>query len=78
MIGPWHVPGIFGIMNNIFAIIYLIIVLLFSFWPPALPVTAATMNYSSAVTGAVMIFSVLYYVTLGKRDWSGPVIELPL
>ncbi|KAI9641950.1 hypothetical protein NHQ30_009819 [Ciborinia camelliae] len=73
--GPWHIPGIYGIINNTLAILYLILILFFSFWPPALPVTAANMNYSSLVTGAVMLFCVLYYVTRGKLEWKGPIIE---
>ncbi|KAM0140580.1 hypothetical protein ACHAO1_002264 [Botrytis cinerea] len=76
--GPWHVPGVFGIINNTFAIVYLTIVLFFSFWPSALPVTAANMNYSSLVTGAVMIFSIIYYIILGRHEWNGPVVEVHL
>ncbi|APA11795.1 hypothetical protein sscle_08g065650 [Sclerotinia sclerotiorum 1980 UF-70] len=76
--GPWHIPGLFGIINNSFAVIYLITILFFSFWPPALPVTPANMNYSSLVTGAVMIFCILYYVTFGKVEWKGPVVEVQL
>ncbi|TGO39756.1 hypothetical protein BHYA_0048g00210 [Botrytis hyacinthi] len=76
--GPWHVPGVFGIINNTFAILYLTIILFFSFWPSALPVTTANMNYSSLVTGAVMIFSIIYYVIRGRHEWNGPVVEVHL
>ncbi|KAF7920719.1 hypothetical protein BELL_0233g00180 [Botrytis elliptica] len=76
--GPWHVPGVFGIINNAFAILYLTIILFFSFWPSALPVTAANMNYSSLVTGAVMIFSIIYYIVLGRHEWNGPIVEIHL
>ncbi|PQE06527.1 GABA permease protein [Rutstroemia sp. NJR-2017a WRK4] len=76
--GPWHIPGLFGILNNTFAIVYLTIILFFSFWPPVIPVTVATMNYSSLVTGSVMIFSVLYYLVRGRHEWKGPIIEVHL
>ncbi|TGO31522.1 hypothetical protein BHYA_0586g00010 [Botrytis hyacinthi] len=74
--GPWHVPGTFGIINNGFAIVYLIIMLFFSFWPPATPVTAASMNYSVLVTGSIVIVSIIYYAIRGRHEWVGPVIEI--
>lgn len=43
--GPFHVPGIFGIINNAYACCYMIFVIFWSVWPPATPVTAETMNY---------------------------------
>ncbi|TGO88709.1 hypothetical protein BPOR_0146g00120 [Botrytis porri] len=76
--GPWHVPGVFGTINSTFASLYLTTILFFSFWPFTSPVTAANMNYSSLVTGAVMIFSVIYYIILGRHEWNGPVIEIHL
>ena len=32
--GPWHLPGIFGIINNAYACIYMIFVIFWSVWPP--------------------------------------------
>lgn len=74
--GPWRVPGAMGIANNAFACIYLIVLSFFSFWPTALPVTPANMNYSSLVTGAVVIFSVTYYVMWAHRIYRGPIVEV--
>lgn len=31
--GPWHIPGILGIINNIYACLYMIFVLFWSVWP---------------------------------------------
>lgn len=73
--GPWRIPGVLGIANNAFACIYLIVILFFSFWPPATPVAAATMNYSSVMLGGVLIFSVLYYVVYARKVFQGPVAE---
>ena len=67
--------GTFGIVVNALAILYIIIVLFFSFWPSELPVTPVNMNYSVLITGAAVIFSVLWYLVLGRRDYLGPVIE---
>ena len=74
--GPWHIKGVLGMLNNAFACVYLVIILFFSFWPPATPLVASTMNYSSLVTGAVAIFSVVYYFVWGKKYYQGPIIEV--
>ena len=74
--GPWQIPGIWGIINNSFTILYIIIVFFFSLWPPANHPTAATMNYSSLMFGATMLFSVFYYLLWARRVYTGPVIEV--
>ncbi|KAM4066051.1 amino acid permease [Hirsutella rhossiliensis] len=56
--GPWHVPGVFGIVNNI------------------TPTTLATTNWSVLMTGAVVIFSVIYYLTWAKKEYKGPIMEV--
>lgn len=73
--GPWRFRGFFGIVNNTFTCIYLTVILLFSLWPPATPVDAAIMNYSSLMLGAVLIFSVAYYVLYARKEFQGPVLE---
>ncbi|KAF2774303.1 amino acid transporter [Teratosphaeria nubilosa] len=73
--GPWHLPGIFGTINNIYACCYMIFVIFWSVWPPATPVTAASMNYSVVVTGGVMILAATWYYIRGKRDYKGPLID---
>ena len=73
--GAWYMPGILGPAVNLFAIIYVLIILFFSFWPPELPVGAANMNYTILVTGAVLVFSVVWYYAWGRRDYKGPVID---
>ncbi|MCJ1361288.1 hypothetical protein MMC16_000386 [Acarospora aff. strigata] len=74
--GPWRLPGVLGIINNVFACIYLIVILFFIFWPPVTPTTAKTMNYSSLVTGTVVIFSIAYYFLFAKKEYMGPVVEV--
>ncbi|KAK5117875.1 hypothetical protein LTR85_008649 [Meristemomyces frigidus] len=73
--GPWHLPGIFGIANNIYACLYMIFVIFWSVWPPATPVTASTMNYSVVVTGGVMILSAIWYFVRAKHVYKGPLID---
>ncbi|WAO97123.1 Hypothetical protein NCS54_01483200 [Fusarium falciforme] len=74
--GPFHLPGAFGIANNIFTICYLAVVGFFSFWPPVLNPTPDMMNYSVLVTGSVAIFSVAYYFVQARKDYNGPVVEI--
>ena len=70
--GPFRVRGILGVIVNTLAVLYLLIMIFFSFWPPATPTTPATMNFSVLVMGAVMIFSILYYVFMARNVFRGP------
>lgn len=40
--GPFHVPGLFGTLNNAYACVYMIFVIFWSVWPPVTPVSADT------------------------------------
>ena len=73
--GPWHVPGIWGIINNIYACLYMIFVFFWCMWPPAVPVSAESMNYSVLVTGAVVLFSIFWYLVRGRKEYRGPLVE---
>ena len=74
--GPFHLPGIFGIVVNVFAIIFGLITFFFSFFPVATPVDAAHMNYSVLMTGSVVLFAMLYYVLYAKKIYKGPIVEV--
>ena len=73
--GPWKVPGRLGIIVNVCGIIYMMIILFFSFWPATVNPTAAEMNYSVLVLGFVVIFCVAYYKSTGYRMYKGPLVE---
>lgn len=74
--GPWRIPGIWGIANNVFACAYLAVILFFCCWPATTPVTAATMNYSSLLLGAAVLLSVVYYAVWARKSYVGPVVEV--
>lgn len=74
--GPWKIKGAWGIANNIFACIFLVIITFFSFFPPTAEITPATMNYSVLVFGSVVIFSIFYYVLYAQKFYTGPVVEI--
>ncbi|KAL5337416.1 amino acid/polyamine transporter I [Aspergillus crustosus] len=73
--GPFRVPGIFGVVVNIFAIIYALIAVFFSFWPSFTPVTVETMNFSIVGTVSVIMLSVVYYFVRARHVYTGPIIE---
>ena len=75
MWGPFHLPSIFGIINNAYACCYMIFVIFWSVWPPDTPVTYENMNYSVVVTGGVIIFSIIWYYIRGRKEYHGPTID---
>ncbi|PYH95514.1 amino acid transporter [Aspergillus ellipticus CBS 707.79] len=76
MWGPFRVPGIWGILINGYAITYIIIVIFFSYWPTALPVTVESMNYSVVGTMGVVILAIIYYIFRARHVYTGPIVEV--
>lgn len=74
--GPWHIPGIWGIINNTYACLFMIIIWFFSFWPPQTPVAPDSMNYAALMTGGVALLSTIYYVTYAHKVYQGPLMEI--
>ncbi|KAI1064959.1 hypothetical protein LB507_001241 [Fusarium sp. FIESC RH6] len=74
--GPWHLKGIFGILNNTFACMFIFIVWFFSLWPPQTPVDAASMNYAPLMTGGIAILATIYYFLFASKVYVGPKVEL--
>ncbi|MCJ1310300.1 hypothetical protein MMC25_003962 [Agyrium rufum] len=74
--GPFHVPGLWGIAINAFAVAYMLLIFFFSFWPASTPVAAADMNYSVLILGSVVLFSVVYYVVWARKVYKGPIVEI--
>ena len=73
--GPFHVPGVFGTIVNIIAVLFGIVIFFFSCWPVSSTVTPKTMNYSSLMTGSVVIAAVGYYVVWARHTYEGPLVE---
>ena len=74
--GPWKMREPLGTMVNTFACAYLIFVFFFTFWPPVIPVTPDTMNYSCVVMGFVAIVSGAYYAFSAHKTYTGPIVEV--
>ena len=73
--GPFSM-GRYGVPVTILAIIYSIIGIFFSFWPPTKEVTAETMNWSVVVFGGAILFSLGFWVVHGRHVYTGPIIEV--
>lgn len=75
--GPWTL-GRWGLPINIFAAVYTLVTVVFSFFPPSIadPITAANMNYSCLVYGGVILLGMVYYAIIGHRYYMGPSIEM--
>ncbi|KAJ5226971.1 choline transport protein [Penicillium citrinum] len=73
--GPFHLPGVWGVLVNTFALIYMSIAVFFSFWPPSWVVTVDTMNFSVVGTFGVILLSLIYYVLRARRIYDGPIVE---
>jgi choline transport protein len=69
--GPYSL-GRWGIVLNVIGFIYLAFVCIVSNLPTASPVTSENMNYTSAATGLVMLVSLIFWVTTGRKKFTGP------
>ena len=72
--GPWSL-GWAGLPINVLSACFLVISVFFSFFPPALPVTLTTMNWSCLMWGGSTLVGLAYYVVLGRKTYHGPIIE---
>jgi hypothetical protein len=74
--GPWKMPSIIGIFVNAIACCFATIILAFSCFPAVAAVDKMSMNYSSVVTGGVIILALGYYFVYGRWVYQGPTIEI--
>jgi choline transport protein len=72
--GPFTL-GRFGIATNIFALLWTILVMVFSFFPAAIPITLSTMNWSCLLWGGTMIFGFTFYIFYQRGRYHGPIVE---
>ena len=72
--GPWSL-GWAGLAVNLVAACFLIISIVFSFFPPATPVVLTTMNWSCLMWGGSTMIGLAYYAILGRKVYQGPIVE---
>lgn len=76
--GPFRVPGVWGILVNAYAVLYKIIIIFFSYWPPMLNPGIEYMNFSVVGTVGTVILAIAYYVLRARYTYDGPVLETSL
>lgn len=69
---PWTL-GRYGMGINIVSLCFLLMLLVWSFFPTATPVELRTMNWGVVIYGAIIIFATVYYFTVGKKIYTPPV-----
>ncbi|KAF7508236.1 hypothetical protein GJ744_009533 [Endocarpon pusillum] len=69
---PWSL-GRYGLAINIGSLCFLLLFLVWGFFPPVTPVEPTNMNYGCLIYGSVIIFSTIYYILIGKKVYTPPV-----
>lgn len=62
-----------GLAVNIFSVLFSCLALVITFFPTSPKPEAATMNWNILVYGAVILFSVVYFIFRGRHRYVGPV-----
>ena len=65
--------GRYGGIINAAAVVFLVAVYPFVFFPPTTPVDGATMNYGIVMYGGIVTLATLYYVVIGRFHFTPPV-----
>lgn len=73
--GPFTL-GRAGIPVSLIAIVYSIVGILFTFWPPSPNPTPTSMNWDVAVYGGVLLFSLVFWALYGRKVYKGPIVEI--
>ncbi|KAJ5707298.1 amino acid transporter [Penicillium malachiteum] len=74
--GPFRVRGIWGILNNIAALVFCAVAVIFGFWPNENHPPLSKMNWSSVIFSSAIVLSVFYYLGWGRKHYMGPVMEV--
>lgn len=69
--GPYSL-GRYGIILNIIGFLYLAFICVVANLPSVTPVDQENMNYTSAATGVVMLVSLIFWITTGRKKFTGP------
>ncbi|OJJ99299.1 hypothetical protein ASPACDRAFT_1901933 [Aspergillus aculeatus ATCC 16872] len=73
---PFVLPSIFGWTANIISLCYITMTTVLFVFPPDRIVTGSNMNYCIVVVGVVMILSVFQWIVDGRKNFSGPRMDV--
>ena len=63
--------GRFGLVINVFAVIYSAYIMIFLCFPSFLPVTSEGMNYALPINAFVQLCALVYWFAWAKKNWKG-------
>jgi amino acid transporter len=66
--------GRFGFFINIATIAWIMLAIILFCMPTAIPVTATSMNYASAVFAGFALVSMVWYIIRGRKNFNGPPV----
>ncbi|UPL00132.1 hypothetical protein LCI18_011066 [Fusarium solani-melongenae] len=72
----FRLPNSLGMVVNLVSCTWIVLVIIFSTFPPVLPVTAQTMNYSSVVFTGWILFGAVYYWLYGRHKFEVPMSDV--
>ena len=64
--------GRYGIALNIIGFLFLAFMCVIANLPSTTPVDSENMNYTSAATGLIMLLSAVFWLTTGRKKFTGP------
>ncbi|KAF2649377.1 amino acid permease [Lophiostoma macrostomum CBS 122681] len=73
--GVFRLSKPLGVVLNLLACAWLIVAMIFSTFPTAMPVTPQNMNYSSVVMVGWTFLGGLYYFVRGRKKFEVPVVD---
>ena len=73
--GPFRL-GAFGVPITILSLIYSVIGVIFSFWPPVAEVDATSFNWSVVVFLGVIFLSIAWWGIKARKTYAGPKVEI--
>jgi putative flippase GtrA len=72
---PFYISGIWNTAVNTYTMIYMVIVMLFSFWPSQMSVEKTTIDFSVVGNVGTIVLALLYYVLRARKMYTGSVME---
>ncbi|KAK1452876.1 amino acid permease [Colletotrichum cuscutae] len=73
--GPFKLGPVLGPILNVISFIWMTVVIIFSTFPSAMPVTPQNMNYSIVVMAGWLAFGVVYYISFGRKKFEVPAVD---
>ncbi|KAH8670667.1 amino acid permease [Ilyonectria robusta] len=73
--GPFKLGSALGPILNVISLVWIVVVIIFSTFPSAMPVTPQNMNYSVVVIAGWLFFGIIYYVGFAKKKFEVPVVS---